>query len=61
MTYEMIENKIEALNEEITRLNNEIVELTWIDKDFNKPEVKALDKKIQNLMNQKYELQQLVK
>ena len=61
MTYEMVENKIEALDKEITKLNNKIVELTWIDKDFKKPEVKALEKKINALYDKKYELVQLIK
>lgn len=61
MTYEMIEKAIENLNKQITKLNAKIVELTWIDKDFGKTEVKALEKKIEALMNKKYELVALTK
>ena len=61
MKLETIEKKIEELNEKITKLNNKIVELTWIDKDFTKAEVKALSKKIDALINRKYELIELIK
>ena len=61
MAYEMIESKIEKINEKITKLNNKIVELTWIDKNFKKPEVKALEKKVDALMDEKYELIALIK
>ena len=61
MKYELIESMIEEINKQITRLNNKIVELTWIDKDFKKTEVKALEKKIETLMNKKYELVELTK
>lgn len=57
----MIENAIEKLNEQITRLNNRIVELTWIDKNFSNPQVKALEKKIEALLDRKYELVDLIK
>ena len=53
--------KIEELNEQIAKLNNEIVELTWIDKDFGKAKVKALSKKIDALLDRKYELVELIK
>ena len=61
MKYEMIENAIEKLNEQITRLNSRIVELTWIDKNFSNPQVKALEKKIEALLDRKYELADLIK
>ena len=61
MKYEIIESMIEEINKQITRLNNKIVELTWIDKDFKKSEVKVLEKKIEALMNKKYELVELTK
>lgn len=51
-----IEKRIEELNEEITRLNNKIVKLTWINKNFKIKEVKALNKQIDKLMDEKYEL-----
>lgn len=60
MTYEAIEKAIEKLNEQIAKLNNKIVELTWIDKNFGKPEVKALDKKIEVLLDRKYELKEML-
>lgn len=56
MTYEMVEQKINELNEQITSINNEIVKLTWIDKDFNKPKVKALNKEVNTLLDKKYAL-----
>ena len=61
MTYEMIEKTIEKLNEQIAKLNNRIVELTWIDKNFSNSQVKALEKKIESLLDRKYELISLVK
>lgn len=56
MTYEMIEKMLEEINKQITELNNKIVELTWIDKNFKKPEVKALEKRIEALFDKKHEL-----
>ena len=61
MTHEMIEKAIEALNEQITKINNEIVKLTWIDKDFGNSKVKALSKKANALLDKKYELVELIK
>lgn len=60
MKYETIEQKLNEVNAYITSLNNKIVELTWIDKDFNKSEVKALEKKIETLLDKKYELLELL-
>lgn len=56
MTYEMIEEKIEQLNKEITKLHNKIVSLTWINKNFTNEKVESINKKIDALMDQKYEL-----
>ena len=60
MEYETIEKMIEDLNDEITKLNNEIVNLTWINKNFKSSKVKALTKKVDALMDQKYELIELL-
>lgn len=56
MEYETIEKMIEGLNDEITTLNNEIVNLTWINKNFKSSKVKTLTKKVDALMDRKYEL-----
>ena len=56
MEYETIEKMIEDLNDEITTLNNEIVNLTWINKNFKSSKVKTLTKKVNALMDRKYEL-----
>lgn len=56
MEYETIEKMIEDLNDEITTLNNEIVNLTWINKNFKSSKVKTLTKKVDALMDRKYEL-----
>ena len=55
MEYETREKMIEDLNEEITTLNNEIVNLTWINKNFKSSKVKTLTKKVDALMDRKYE------
>ena len=60
MNYESIEKAIEKINEQITALNNKIVDVTWIDKNFKKSEVKSLEKRIEALMNKKYELIELL-
>lgn len=60
MKYESIEKAIEKINEQITALNNKIVDITWIDKNFKKSEVKSLEKRIEALMNRKYELIELL-
>lgn len=60
-TYEEIEERIEELNEEITELNNRLVKATWINKEFETPEAKRLEKKINALMDEKYELIDLIK
>ena len=60
MKYESIEKAIEKINEQITALNNKIVDVTWIDKNFKKSEVKSLEKRIEALMNRKYELIELL-
>lgn len=60
MTYEAVETEVQEIEEEITRLNNEIVSLTWIDKDFKKSEVKAIQRKIDRLMDAKYEIKNLL-
>jgi hypothetical protein len=41
MEYETVEQKLSEVNAYITSLNNEIVKLTWIDKDFNKSRAKG--------------------
>ena len=56
LEYETIEKMIEDLNAEITTLNNEIVNLTWINKNFKSSKVKTLTKKVDALMDRKYEL-----
>ena len=56
----MIEKAIENLNEQITKLNNQIVQLTWIDKDFKNPKIKALSKRVDALLDKKYELVQMI-
>lgn len=56
MEYETIEKMIEDLNDEITTLNNEIVNLTWINKNFKSSKVRALTEKVDALMDRKYEL-----
>lgn len=56
MKYEDLEVRIEELNEEITKKNNEILELTWIDKDYKKSGVKKIQNQIDRLMDEKYEL-----
>lgn len=60
MKYETIEKMIEDLNAEITELNNEIVNLTWINKNFKSSKVKILTKKVNALMDQKYDLIELL-
>ena len=60
MKYESIEKAIEKINEQITALNNKIVDVTWIDKNFKKSEVKSSEKRIEALMNRKYELIELL-
>lgn len=60
-TYEEIEKRIEELNGEITELNNQLVKATWINKDFETPEAKRLQKRIKQLINKKYELADLIK
>lgn len=56
MEYETVEQKLSEVNAHITGLNNEIVKLTWIDKDFNKSRVRDLMKKVETLLDKKYEL-----
>lgn len=60
MKYEALETEVQEIEREITRLNNEIVSLTWIDKDFKKSEVKAIQRKIDRLMDAKYEIKNLL-
>lgn len=56
MEYETVEQKLSEVNAHITGLNNKIVKLTWIDKDFNKSRVRDLMKKVETLLDKKYEL-----
>lgn len=60
MSYEVIETRIEEINDEITVLNNKIVELTWIDKDFSKLNIKKVQNQIDRLMDEKYELKAMI-
>lgn len=60
MTYEAVETRINEINVQLTELNNEIVSLTWIDKDFSQSKVKKLQKQIDKLMDEKYELKDLL-
>lgn len=60
MTYEAVETRINEINAQLTELNNEIVSLTWIDKDFSQSKVKKLQKQINKLMDEKYELKDLL-
>lgn len=60
MTYEVVETRINEINAQLTELNNEIVSLTWIDKDFSQSKVKKLQKQIDKLMDEKYELKDLL-
>lgn len=60
MTYEAVETRINEINAQLTELNNEIVSLTWIDKDFSQSKVKKLQKQIDKLMDEKYELKDLL-
>lgn len=60
MRYEVIETRIEEINDEITVLNNKIVELTWIDKNFSKLSVKKIQNQIDRLMDEKYELKSMI-
>ncbi len=60
MTYEVVETRVNEINTQLTKLNNEIVSLTWIDKDFSQSKVKKLQKQIDKLMDEKYELKDLL-
>lgn len=60
MEYENIETMIEEIDEEVTKLNNKIVDLTWIDKNYSKSKVKALQSRINKLIERKYELKEML-
>lgn len=60
MEYEEIENNIDKINEQIININNLIVELTWIDNNFTKNKIKNLERKVNTLINKKYELLDLI-
>lgn len=60
MEYEEIENNINKINEQIININNLIVELTWIDNNFTKNKIKNLEKKVNTLIDKKYELLDLI-
>lgn len=42
MTYEQVEERIEAINDESLKINNEIVEANWIIKNIAKTNVLKL-------------------
>ena len=54
MTYEQVEERIEAINDELLKINNEIVEANWIIKNVAK--TKRLEAKVKQLIDEKYEL-----
>lgn len=60
MTIESIEVKIREIDKEIAKLNNEIVQLSSIDKNFSSFRIKSLERKINELINKKYELKELL-
>lgn len=59
MTYEQVEERIEAINDELLKINNEIVEANWIIKNVAK--TKRLEAKVKQLIDEKYELLELLK
>lgn len=59
MTYEQVEERIEAINDELLKVNNEIVEANWIIKNVTK--TKRLEAKVKQLIDEKYELLELLK
>ena len=59
MTYEQVEERIEAINDELLKINNEIVEANWIIKNVDK--TKRLEAKVKQLIDEKYELLELLK
>ena len=59
MTYEQVEERIEAINDELLKINNEIVEANWIIKNVAK--TKRLEAKVKQLIDEKYELFELLK
>lgn len=54
--YEILEMRVEQIDKEVTALYNEISELTWIDKDYKKKEVRKIQGQIDRLMDEKYEI-----
>lgn len=56
----MIEQRISEINTQVTNINNLIVKLTWLDKDFTKSKLKILEKEVNILINEKYELLDLI-
>lgn len=56
MEYESLEIRVEEIDKEVTTLYNEISELTWIDKDYKKKEVRKVQDQIDRLMDEKYEI-----
>lgn len=60
MSYEMIEQRISEINTQVTNINNLIVKLTWLDKNFTKSKIKILEKEVNILINEKYELLDLI-
>ena len=59
MTYEQVKERIEAINDELLKVNNEIVEANWIIKNVTK--TKRLETKVEQLIDEKYELLELLK
>lgn len=59
MTYEQVEERIEVINDELLKINNEIVEANWIIKNVAK--TKRLEAKVKQLIDEKYELLELLK
>lgn len=56
MEYESLEIRVEEIDKEVTTLYNKISELTWIDKDYKKKEVRKVQDQIDRLMDEKYEI-----
>lgn len=50
MTYEQVEERIEAINDELLKINNEIVEANWIIKNVAK--TKRLEAKVKQLIDE---------
>ena len=56
MEYESLEMRVKEIDEAVTALYNEISGLTWIDKDYKKKGVRKIQDQIDRLMDEKYEI-----